>query len=136
MIYKTNMKIVGTGVDIVEIARIAISLERFKVKFAEKILHDEEMSEFESSSNKAAFLAKRFAIKEAFAKAMGTGIRDDVHWHVMYVQHDELGKPLLIFTKDFEEKIHADKLDVHISVSDEKKYVVAQALIVEHSPSS
>ena len=127
------MKVVGTGVDIVEIARIANSLERFNINFAEKILHDEEMNEFETSNNKAAFLAKRFAIKEAFAKAIGTGIRDHVHWHVMYVQHDELGKPSLIFTDDFAEKIDANTLDVHISVSDEKKYVVAQALIIENS---
>ncbi len=128
------MRIIGTGVDIVEIARITQSLEKFSAKFAEKILHNEELSEFENSNNKAAFLAKRFAIKESFAKAMGTGIRDHVHWHVMYVKHDDKGKPLLNFTKDFAEKIHADNLDVHISVSDEKKYVVAQALIVENSP--
>ncbi len=127
------MRILGTGVDIVEIARIAKSLERFSGNFAEKILHNEELNEFENSKNKAAFLAKRFAIKEAFAKAMGTGIRDHVHWHVMYVQHDGKGKPSLVFTKDFAEKIHADNLEVHISVSDEKKYVVAQALILENT---
>lgn len=127
------MKILGTGVDIVEIARISKSLEKFDANFAEKILHDEELSEYENSKNKAAFLAKRFAIKEAFSKAMGTGIRDHVHWHVMYVQHDGKGKPSLIFTKDFAEKIHAEDLDIHISVSDEKKYVVAQALIVENT---
>ncbi|MFK7815594.1 MAG: holo-ACP synthase [Gammaproteobacteria bacterium] len=126
------MRIVGTGIDIVEIARIAESLEKFSISFAEKILHSEELSEYENSKNKAAFLAKRFAIKEAFAKAMGTGIRDHVHWQVMHVQHDNKGKPSLVFTKDFAEKIHAENLDVHISVSDEKKYVVAQALIVEN----
>lgn len=130
------MRIFGTGIDIVEIARIAQSLEKFEENFAEKILHNEELSEFEGSNNKAAFLAKRFAIKEAFAKAMGTGIRDHVHWHAMYVQHDGKGKPTLVFTKDFVEKMHAEKFDVHISVSDEKKYVVAQALIVENDSHS
>ena len=126
-----RMKIIGTGVDIVEIARIAKSLEKFDEKFAEQILHQEEISEFEAAKNKAAFLAKRFAVKEAFAKAMGTGIRDHVHWHAMYVQHDEKGKPFLAFTEEFANKIQAEKLDVHISISDEKKYVVAQALITE-----
>lgn len=125
------MKIVGTGIDIVEIARIAKSLEKFDEKFAEQILHAEEISEFEAAKNKAAFLAKRFAVKEAFAKAMGTGIRDHVHWHAMYVQHDEKGRPSLGFTVEFADKIEAEKLDVHISISDEKKYVVAQALISE-----
>lgn len=127
------MKIVGTGIDIVEIARIAKSYEKFEANFALKILHNEELSEFEDSKNKAAFLAKRFAVKEAFAKAMGTGIRDNVHWHAMYVQHDEKGKPSLMFTAEFAQEIQAEKLDVHISISDEKKYVVAQALIFEQS---
>ena len=126
------MKIIGTGIDVVEIARIAKSLDKFDVKFAEQILHQEELSEFEAAKNKAAFLAKRFAVKEAFAKAMGTGIRDHVHWHAMYVLHDGKGKPSLAFTAKFAKKIQAEKLDVHISISDEKKYVVAQALIVEN----
>lgn len=126
------MRIIGTGIDIVEIARIVKSLNRFEEKFAEQILHQEELSEFEAATNKAAFLAKRFAVKEAFAKAMGTGIRDHVHWHAMYVQHDEKGKPSLAFTMEFAKKIQAEKLDVHISISDEKNYVVAQAIIVEN----
>jgi holo-[acyl-carrier protein] synthase len=130
------MRIVGTGIDIVEIARIAKSLDRFEAKFAEQILHQEEISEFEAAKNKPAFLAKRFAVKEAFAKAMGSGIRDHVHWHAMYVQHDEKGKPSLVFTTEFAKKIQAEKLDVHISISDEKKYVVAQALIVENTSES
>jgi len=125
------MKIVGTGIDIVEIARIAKSFERFNENFASKILHDDELIELESATNKAAFLAKRFAVKEAFVKALGTGIRDNVHWRKMYVQHDDKGKPLLKFTAEFADEIKAESLDVHISISDEKKYVVAQALIFE-----
>lgn len=126
------MRIFGTGIDIVEISRIAKSLDKFDAKFAEQILHQEELSEFEAAKNKPAFLAKRFAVKEAFAKAMGTGIRDHVHWHAMYVQHDDKGKPSLAFTTEFSNKIQAEKLDVHISISDEKNYVVAQVLIVEN----
>ena len=125
------MKIVGTGIDIVEIARIAKSYERFNENFASKILHDDELIELEGSANKIAFLAKRFAVKEAFVKALGTGIRDNVHWRKMYVQHDDKGKPLLKFTAEFADEIKAESLDVHISISDEKKYVVAQALIFE-----
>ncbi len=125
------MKIVGTGIDIVEIARIAKSYERFNENFASKILHDDELIELEGSANKIAFLAKRFAVKEAFVKALGTGIRDNVHWRKMYVQHDDKGKPLLKFTAEFVDEIKAESLDVHISISDEKKYVVAQALIFE-----
>ena len=63
---------------------------------------------------------------------MGKGIRDYVHWHAMYVQHDAKGKPSLTFTMEFAKKIQAEKLDVHISISDEKNYVVAQAIIAEN----
>ena len=125
------MKIVGIGIDIVEICRIQNSLERYKQNFAEKILHDEELVELDHVSNKAAFLAKRFAVKEAFVKALGTGIRDNVSWRKMYVTHDEKGKPLLKFSEEFLQDISADNLNVHISISDEKNYVVAQALITE-----
>jgi len=127
------MKIIGTGIDIVEIARIAKSYEKFEANFASKILHDDEINELEGSANKAAFLAKRFAVKEAFVKALGTGIRDNIHWRKMYVQHDAKGKPTLMFTAEFAQEIQAEKLDVHISISDEKEYVVAQALIFEQS---
>jgi len=125
------MKIIGTGIDIVEISRIAKTYERYDDNFSLKILHEDEMIELESSVNKIAFLAKRFAVKEAFVKALGTGIRDNVNWRKMYVQHDDKGKPSLAFTMDFAQEISAEKLDVHISISDEKEYVVAQVLITE-----
>lgn len=125
------MKIIGTGIDIVEISRIEKSYERYKDNFASKILYDNELNEFKSASNKTAFLAKRFAVKEAFVKALGTGIRDNVNWRKMYVKHDDKGKPSLAFTKEFAQEIEADTLEVHISISDEKEYVVAQALITK-----
>ncbi len=125
------MKIIGTGIDIVEISRIAKSFERYEKNFASKILHDDEMNEFGNDSNKVAFLAKRFAVKEAFVKALGTGIRDNVNWRKMYVIHDDKGKPSLVFTDEFAKEINAESLDVHISISDEKEYVVAQALITK-----
>ena len=125
------MKIIGTGIDIVEISRIAKSFERYEENFASKILHDDEMNEFGNDTNKVAFLAKRFAVKEAFVKALGTGIRDNVNWRKMYVIHDDKGKPSLVFTDEFAKEINAESLDVHISISDEKEYVVAQALITK-----
>ena len=123
------MKIFGTGIDIVEISRIQKSIDRYEENFVAKILHDKELAEYENSNNKAAFLAKRFAVKEAFVKALGTGIRDHVSWRKMYITHDTKGKPSLVFTEEFAKQIDANSLDVHISISDEKKYVVAQALI-------
>ena len=125
------MKIIGTGIDIVEISRIAKSYERYKDNFASKILYDNELSEFKNASNQIAFLAKRFAVKEAFVKALGTGIRDNVNWRKMYVEHDDKGKPSLAFTEEFAQEIEAETLEIHISISDEKEYVVAQALITK-----
>lgn len=126
------MKIIGTGIDIVEIARIEKNYKRFANVFASKILHDEEIKELEVRPNKADFIAKRFAVKEAFVKALGTGIRAKVHWRCMYVIHNESGKPILKFTTEFAKLIAADTLEVHISIADENQYAIAQALIIEN----
>ena len=126
------MKIIGTGIDLVEIERIEKTYNRYEKKFAEKVLHEEELKELENSYDVIAFIAKRFAVKEAFVKALGTGMRGEVKWRSMYVKHDEKGKPYLEFTPEFSKEINAWKLDVHISISDEKNYAVAQALIIEN----
>ena len=125
------MKLIGTGIDIVEIARIKKTYSRYENGFAEKILHDHELKELKSAKDQLAFLAKRFAVKEAFVKALGTGIRGEVKWRNMYVSHDDNGKPILEFTPEFATEIHANRLDVHISISDEKHYAIAQAIILE-----
>lgn len=125
------MRFIGTGIDIVEVARIKKTYKRYQDGFAKKILHEQELQELENATNPIAFLAKRFAVKEAFVKAMGTGIRGEVNWHSMYVLHDENGKPSLAFSDDFGVKINANNLEVHISISDEEHYTVAQAIIIE-----
>ena len=127
------MKIRGTGIDIVEIARIEKNYTRYKNGFLSKILHDKEIKELENKPNKADFIAKRFAVKEAFVKALGTGMRGKVNWRSMYVTHDEFGKPVLEFTNEFASLIGSDKLDVHISIADEKNYAVAYALVLENN---
>ena len=66
--------IVGIGTDVVEIGRVARVLDRFGARFVERILVPEERARFERSNTKANWMAKRFAAKEAFAKALGTGI--------------------------------------------------------------
>ena len=125
------MKFIGTGIDIVETARIEKTYSRFEHKFASKILHDQELKELENATDHISFLAKRFAVKEAFVKALGTGVRGEVNWRSMYVEHDEKGKPYLAFTTEFAKNINAQNIEVHISISDEKNYAVAQAIIIE-----
>ena len=90
--------IFGIGTDIVRVTRMQRSLERYGQRFAERILAAEELAEFSLEARKAHFLAKRFAAKEAAAKAMGTGFRDGLALRHIAVGHDALGKPQLIFS--------------------------------------
>jgi holo-[acyl-carrier protein] synthase len=87
--------IIGLGVDIVELKRIARSFERFGMKFAEKILAPAELDQLPVEPT--AFLASRFAVKEAAVKALGTGFRDGISPTQIEVRSGSLGKPELIF---------------------------------------
>jgi holo-[acyl-carrier protein] synthase len=87
--------IAGIGTDIVSIERIERTLERFGNRFVERILTPEERVRFDRTRAKASHLAKRFAAKEAFSKAIGTGVRSPFRWHSVTVARDLRGKPLL-----------------------------------------
>ena len=124
------MSIYGVGLDIVEINRMNRSIENFGDAFARKILHDDEFSEYQSHKNKERFLAKRFAAKEAFAKALGTGIVEGVTLPRIQVKNDERGKPYLVLHDSTREKIELLGINrVHLSISDEKEYAIAQVLL-------
>lgn len=92
------MNIHGVGADIVEIRRIAQNLERYGDRFARRILTENEMQGYVSSPRKAAYVARRFAAKEATAKALGTGFRNGLSLKHIAVAHDALGRPLLEFS--------------------------------------
>jgi holo-[acyl-carrier protein] synthase len=85
----------GIGTDIVSIERIERTLQRFGNRFVERILTPEERVRFSKTRAQASHLAKRFAAKEAFSKAIGTGIRSPFRWHSVTVARDLRGKPLL-----------------------------------------
>jgi holo-[acyl-carrier protein] synthase len=123
--------IFGIGTDIVHINRMRENLDKYGNKFARRILTDKEFSEFESKQNKAAFLAKRFAAKEATAKAMGTGFSGGLSLHHIGVEHDEAGKPILEFL-DIAKKFLQDKniKQTHLSLADERDYAVAFVTLV------
>ncbi len=122
--------IFGIGTDIVQISRMEQSLEKLGERFSKRILSESEYAEYEKVLNKAAFLAKRFAAKEATVKALGTGFRDGISMRHISVGHDEIGKPLLILT-DVAKKISADKQvkQMHLSIADETKYAVAYVVM-------
>lgn len=118
--------IFGIGTDIVQIDRLRGGLDRFGRRFAERILSPAELERFDQLSDQAAFLAKRFAVKEATVKALGTGFRDGMSLRDIYVDHNELGKPLLVLAGRVRDYADANQVgECLVSVSDERDYAVA-----------
>lgn len=122
--------IVGIGVDIAEIARVKRLAEKFGTRFARRILTEDELAEFDRRQQPASYLATRFAGKEAAAKALGTGIGEQFGFHSVQIEHDQLGKPVLKFLDSALELIGRREIrNAMISLSDEKKYVVAMVVL-------
>lgn len=112
--------ILGVGTDLCEISRIERALERFGERFAQRILVDSELAVFRRRRERAAYLAKRFAAKEAFSKALGTGIHFPVNWHNVWVVNDRSGKPALEFSKPLAALLKRRGIEqVHVSLTDE-----------------
>lgn len=121
--------IYGIGTDIVSVERMRLAIERSGRRFAEHILTEPELAEFDAARDPARLLAKRFAAKEAFSKAYGTGLRAPLTLHALWVGHDELGKPHMMLNDTMTAAMKAHGLRSHLSISDEKEYVVAFALL-------
>ena len=118
--------IFGIGTDIVRVERIRDDVSRFGDRFVERILTAAELLEFHQNANKANFLARRFAAKEAAAKAMGTGFSNGVHLRDIEVTHDAQGKPLLKFYGQAQQFMQDKHISVaHISLADEQDHAVA-----------
>jgi holo-[acyl-carrier protein] synthase len=118
--------IFGIGTDIVEVTRIEHSLTQFGDEFAKRILAPSELESYQNSKIKARFLAKRFAAKEAFSKALGTGIRAPVSFQNIAVSHDALGKPILVLADELQIFVQTKRIsNMHISISDEKNLAAA-----------
>lgn len=126
--------IYGIGQDVVEIARVAGAWQRFGARFARRILADAEWPEFESSAQPPRFLAKRFAAKEAFAKALGTGIRAPATLGNIAIGHDEYGRPSLILAPALEAFLRdRGVVSHHLSISDERTVAVS-VCVLQRSP--
>lgn len=124
--------IFGIGTDIAAVDRLRGMWERHGERALEKLLAPEEFADFAKAADKGRFLAKRFAAKEAFGKALGIGISPPAVLPAIAVGHDELGKPLLVFSGKLAELISDRKLKAHLSISDETEYAVAY-VILEHA---
>ena len=118
--------IFGIGTDIVEVSRIQASITQFGDDFAARILADSELASYMQSQIKARFLAKRFAAKEAFSKALGTGLRAPATFQNIAVSHDALGKPILVLAPELQALLDSKHItQMHISISDEKNLAAA-----------
>ncbi len=118
--------IFGIGTDLVEVSRIEDSMARFGNDFARRILSEREMQEFNQSKTQSRFLAKRFAAKEAFSKALGIGLRSPCTFENIGVTHDDLGRPMLDVAPVLQAFMDAKGIRfAHLSISDEKAMATA-----------
>lgn len=125
------MRVVGVGTDLVSIARMERLHTRHGIRLASRILHPVEWPGYEASPAPAAFLARRFAAKEAVSKALGVGVGAHMRFMDAGVDHDELGRPLLVLSGRAGET--ARRLGVsstQISIADERDYALAFVLLL------
>lgn len=122
--------ILGTGIDIIEVARIRSSYEQFGERFLKRILRPEEIVYSLSHKQPAPFLAARFAAKEAISKAFGTGIGKHLGWQDLEVGRKESGEPFVIL-HDAGQKLLQTRggTKIHLSLSHTENYAVAMAIL-------
>ena len=119
----------GIGTDLVQLRRMRAALERHGERFALRILAVSEVEGWRAHRDPARFLAKRFAAKEAFGKALGTGVAVPATLHAVAVGHDARGKPEFRFDERLAAHMRDNGLRAHLSISDEDEHIVAFALI-------
>lgn len=122
--------IYGIGTDLLAIKRIERAYKRHPKRFVEKLLSETEKKHFNKTSRPVNYLAKRWAAKEAFAKACGTGIRSPVLFPAISLVNDPLGKPDLTVNSELEAWLKARKINQkHLSLSDEEGLIIAFVIL-------
>ena len=127
------MKIFGIGTDIVNIKRIKKILKNNGTRFKNKIFSESEINYCEKKRDPGPFYAKRFAAKEAFSKALGTGIRKDINLKNIIIFNDVYGKPKIKLKGStynyLKKKIKSKKYNIHLSLSDDEPWAQATVII-------
>jgi holo-[acyl-carrier protein] synthase len=135
--------IIGIGSDLIDIRRIASSLDRYGERFVKRIFTDIEQSKAEGRRERAATYAKRFAAKEACSKALGTGMSRGVFWRDMGVVNLPGGKPTMRLTGGAAKRLKAmlpagHSAQIHLTITDDhplaQAFVIIEALPVEQQP--
>ena len=125
------MKILGIGVDVVENKRIQKSIKN--ALFIKRIYTSKELKQSKGVVNKVGYFSKRFAAKEAFSKALGTGLRINLNFKDIEVVNDKMGKPYYVknkkITKIVQKNFKIKNFKCFLSISDEKNYSTAFAII-------
>ena len=122
--------ILGTGIDIVEVARIRRSLEKFGERFLLRILRPDEIAYCLAHKSPDSYVAARFAAKEAISKAFGTGIGAEIGWRDIEIGRKETGKPFVILHGDGQKLLRQRSASkIHLSLSHTTQYAAAVAIM-------
>ena len=124
--------IIGLGTDIIDIRRIEKTIEKYGNRFKNKCFLLSEINRSENKKNTIESYAKRYAAKEACSKALGTGLARGVFWKDIEIINNKMGKPIIILHNNAAKllnNMHSKKLKIEVSLSDEKKYAIANVII-------
>ena len=125
--------IIGNGIDIIDIRRIKKTINKYNFRFKRKCFHTSEINKSESRLKSVESYAKRYAAKEACAKALGTGLARGVFWKDIEVHNNQYGKPQIKLhnnaLKFFKKLTKSKDCSIEVSLSDEKNYAIANVII-------
>jgi holo-[acyl-carrier protein] synthase len=134
------MAIYGIGTDIVQVSRVAAVMERTNGRFAEKVLGPDELRVYHARNARSkarglAFLATRFAVKEAFSKAIGLGMHWPMTWRALQTLNEPSGRPMCVASGELADWLAERGITSRVTLSDERDYAVS-FVIAEKSDSS
>ena len=125
--------IINNGIDIIDIRRIKKTIDKYNFRFKKKCFHQGEINKSEKRLKSVESYAKRYAAKEACAKALGTGLARGVFWKDIEVQNNKFGKPEIKLHNNalnFLQKLtKSNDCSIEVSLSDEKNYAIANVII-------
>ncbi len=124
--------IYGIGSDIIDIRRIKRVIKKYNIRFKKKCFHENEILKSENRLNSNESYAKRYAAKEACAKALGTGLARGIYWKDIEVRNNQYGKPYVILHKNAKRMLkqkYDNNAKIEISLSDEKDFAIANVII-------